>query len=78
MSRKLRFASVFLIAFSITCGSLSASPLGRGMLRDDEVPTLTAFVDWVVSLFSGTAPQGKVPRPPRAKYASQLDPNGNH
>jgi hypothetical protein len=48
------------------------------MLRDNEVPTLTAFTDWVVSLFSWGAPQGKVPKSPRTKYASQMDPDGHH
>jgi hypothetical protein len=78
MSRKLRFASVLLIAFSITCGSLSASPLGRGMLRDDEVPTFTAFMDWVVSIFSWEGPRHRVVSPLHPKIGNQLDPNGNH
>jgi hypothetical protein len=78
MSRKFRFASVSLTVLSITCGSLSASPLGRGMLRDDEVPTLTAFVDWVSSIFSWEKPRHQVVSPLRPKIGNQLDPNGNH
>lgn len=78
MSRKLRFASVFLIVFSITWGSLSASSLGRGMLRDDEVPVLEAFMDWMVSIFSWEGPHHKIVSPLHPKIGNQLDPNGNH
>jgi hypothetical protein len=78
MTGKTRFGAALLIVSTMTCGSLGASPLShRAMLGDDGTPTLTALVDWVSSLFWGGL-HGKTPKPPRSKYASQVDPDGNH
>jgi hypothetical protein len=76
MSRKIRFATAFLIIFSLTAGSLSAFPLGHHMMPlDRKAGALTLFVGWVASLFSSNPPPAE--RLPHSKLASQLDPNGH-
>jgi hypothetical protein len=78
MTGKIRCGTTLLIAAALTCGSLGAAPVGhRAMLGDDGVPVITAFVDWVSSLF-WVGSHSKVPRQPRSKYASQVDPDGHH
>ena len=78
MYSKIRCAAAVLIVSTLTCGSLSAFPLTQARaLGEREVPTLTQIVDWVVSLFVSDGAQGKAPRHPRAKYASQVDPDGS-
>jgi hypothetical protein len=78
MSRKIRFAIASLIISSLTAGSLSAFPLGHPMVpADREAGAITAFIDWVASLFSWSPPHAaEPPQAPHSKVASQLDPNG--
>jgi hypothetical protein len=79
MTGKIRFGAALLVVSALTCGSLGASPLShRAMPGDGGVPGLTALVDWVSSVLSWGRLHGKTPKPPRSKYASQMDPDGNH
>ena len=81
MTGKHRFGATLLIVsvMTVTCGSLGASPLGhRAMLGDEGTPALTAFVEWMSSLFSWSRSQGKVSKPTRPKVAVQVDPDGKH
>ena len=79
MTGKYRFGATLLIVSAMTCGSLNASPLGhRAMLADEGIPSLTALVDWVSSLFLWSGSTGKASKPSRAKVAAQVDPDGKH
>lgn len=79
MSRKIRFAAALLILASLTCGNLSAFPLEHPIgLGHEGTGTLTVLVAWVASLFSWERAQGKAPKHPRPKMATQLDPDGQH
>jgi hypothetical protein len=79
MFYKFRFVAVFLIISAVTCGSLSAFPLGhRTVLAQDGTGTLTAVADWVVSLFSWDRVHGKAPKHPLTKGTAQIDPDGSH
>lgn len=79
MTGKIRFGAALLIVSAMTCGTLGASPLShRAMLGDDGAPSFTAVVDWIGSFFSWSGVHGKTPKPPRAKTANQMDPDGNH
>jgi hypothetical protein len=79
MTSKIRFGAALLIVSAMTCGTLGASPLGhRAMLGDDGSPALTAFVDWVSSLFSWSEHQSRVRKHPGTKVGAQIDPDGNH
>lgn len=79
MSYKLRFAAVILVIYLVTCGSLSAFPLGhRTVLARGESGTLTAVAEWVASLFFSDKPHGKAPKHPLTKGTAQIDPDGQH
>jgi hypothetical protein len=78
MSGKIRFAAAALIVSAMTCGSLSASTLGRRAPHGDEGSTITAFVNWMASLLPWGGTHGKAPKIPCSKIAAQMDPDGNH
>ncbi len=78
MSHKIRFAAALLILSSLSLGSLNALPLHPAQAVGHEGDVLVAVMDWMASLFSWGKPHGNVPKHPRLKYASQLDPNGQH
>jgi hypothetical protein len=79
MTGKIRFGAVLLIVSAMTCGSLGASPVvHRAMLGEEGVPSLTAIVDWVSSLFSWGGLDFKSPRHRTAKVGAQIDPDGQH
>jgi hypothetical protein len=79
MSRKLNFIVALLILSSLCLGTLNALPLQPAPASVHEGGVLVAVMDWVASLFSLDRSQVKAPKPPRpTKYASQMDPNGNH
>jgi hypothetical protein len=75
MSRKLRFVVALLILFSLSLGTLNASPLRHAQGLAEEGSTLSAVVSWVASLFSWSRPASHHPRP---KLTLQIDPNGGH
>jgi hypothetical protein len=78
MSRKLNFIVALLILSSLCLGTLNALPLHPAPASVHEGGVLVTVVDWITSLFSWGKPHGNVPKHPQSKYASQLDPNGNH
>lgn len=78
MSRKLNFIAALLILSSLCLGTLNALPLHPAPASVHEGGMLAAVEDWIASLFSWGEPHGNAPKHPRLKYASQLDPNGNH
>jgi hypothetical protein len=79
MYNKFRFFTALLIISALTCGSLSAFPLGhRTVLANEGAGTLTAVMEWVASLFIGDKPHGKLPKHPLAKGTAQIDPDGQH
>lgn len=78
MSRKLQFVAVLLILSSLSLGTLNAMPLHPAPASLHEGGALVAVMDWIASLFSWGESHGNIPKHPQSKYASQLDPNGNH
>jgi hypothetical protein len=78
MSRKLNFIAALLIFSSLCLGTLNALPLHPAPTPAHEGGVLAAVEDWIASLFSWGEPHGNVPKHPRPKYASQLDPDGHH
>jgi hypothetical protein len=79
MSPKVRFAAALVILTSLFCGGLNALPLGpRATPAEESAGVLTELVQWIVSFFSESRPDGKAPEYPQTRIGSQLDPDGNH
>lgn len=80
MSRRTRFASALLVVVVVTCGSLSALPLGPRPVpaESTRIGFLTALVEWIASVFSPDPPIGDATASVSPKEGSSVDPHGGH